>query len=848
MGEIILIIAVVFVLSAIIQLIKAVCMIITGIFMEIKNFVTEHYKIIFVLLGTGGMIAGLFVYVRLSEEPFGFVFKAWRYLTYKNDIVIALTGLVLTFFISFIYGTGKRYFLTKISQKYSPKMTWCMDTFSYEILIISGVIFKGDLLLNNLFAVCFLLYEAYLLVLRIFLLSDTQLHKLTRKMVCIFSDFAVIQYLVALIKIPVKICNYVFLTRIPYYYISDFLIAAIDILLLLCIADIVRHALPVRMYINKAGIFDFGEIAAKCKDKCKKDYVLAVLNAMKSVFIESWMAEDEWMTKRYLAFFKKETGRHRYSEDVEKDYKYSLHSHTFREIYMKMYEHFYGIGLDFTPTSEERNEHAYHKKDPVFRMMRYQIQEHPVLNEKWDSINNYLLYWNQLLKSLKKDDKKYKMVLYKYICSMCNSKSQYEKLKNMVSRKKYGLKKLVIRRRDYRVLMLLEALYFAKLTGQEESFKFEGLEKLSERMKIKPDRLYYIYSYFDNGILRLDAEKLKKTDDEYQAKYHDKMPSFFVKQLLENQQYEKKEEVHIGVCATVSSGKSTFLNTFLGQELMPSKMTACTARMSVVRINRNMDRPVSVIENKTAKNDYIMVLTPETAKELNTDENVKSLLTEMHLSYFDQAHKILYFHDSPGVNNSMNAEHHDTTIRFIKEEKPDWLLILIDAQQDTVNDNVVFLKEVRAYMSRPENVIFIYNKVDCLNEDDGDELDENLEEIRNMIREQGFVNPKIFPTSAMAAQLFEQVLNGRKIEMERLFFKCYDFFRKESNDMTKYFPEEIGMVKSRKYEVMKKDEKISLKGKELEKGDVLEAFYRTGFLAIAEWILQYVTGKEAENL
>ena len=65
--------------------------------------------------------------------------------------------------------------------------------------------------------------------------------------------------------------------------------------------------------------------------------------------------------------------------------------------------------------------------------------------------------------------------------------------------------------------------------------------------------------------------------------------------------------------------------------------------------------------------------------------------------------------------------------------------------------------------------------------------------------------------------------------------------------MTRYFEEEISVVRNREYDSLDKEQMVMIKNKEYSKGEVLEAWYRTGVYAVTEWILQYIAGKEENS-
>ena len=68
-----------------------------------------------------------------------------------------------------------------------------------------------------------------------------------------------------------------------------------------------------------------------------------------------------------------------------------------------------------------------------------------------------------------------------------------------------------------------------------------------------------------------------------------------------NFQKALNSEFEIAVIATMSSGKSTLINAILGQELMPSKNEACTAKVSRIINNPNITNYSAIAYDKNGK-------------------------------------------------------------------------------------------------------------------------------------------------------------------------------------------------------------------------------------------------------
>lgn len=822
---------------------------IVWLFQKLGSFIVRHIKIILGISLVALVVTLLAAYIRLAEEPFAFVPRVWNYIMEGHNLPGMIAGGVTIL--------GVCWMLTALGMFLSSEILKMVNGGILLFFLVLAIVNRIPLFLSVNYLVCLLLFEGYIRGMRRIFGTEDMKHTVPKRLVCLAWNYVSMLYGVMVLQFPIEMWNQKYSTDIQPQKALFILILWVNLLLCISAVVVIRGYLRIRKTVEKLGIFDYSDILEVHREQYGEEYVIAVLEHMGSLVQKSMLCENEWMTKKYLLFWEKKMQQGKTMKEIEYSYFYSLHNHVFRELYVHMYQYFHNVLLNFPKVYKEKD--IYYKRETMFQMYRYQLEEHPVLNENEKFINIYLLnrdyYIRQFYRncSKNKEASEPEFMRLRWLNGLCSTKKQKEHLKKLIKKQNYLDKSLKQGQKDYQFLLLLEIVYFVYLLFENpnESFLFEWLEELAGNMGVPVKKNVFLYRFFTHGISSFDRDKLKEVYEEYKTCFQDELPEYFVKQVIKNAEYVERKETHIAICATVSSGKSTFLNTILGKDLMPNRMTACTARMSVIRTNDHLAKPISVVEHKNKDCLYEYDITSEKMDEINANDQVKRVLTEISVPLFQNADKILYFHDSPGVNNSMNETHHEVTLNFLKTEKPEWILLLIDAQQDTVNDNINLLKEVAEHVEKKSNVVFLYNKVDCLEEEDGDDLDENLGEVKKMIQEQGFFNPQIFPVSAKAAQLFSAVLEDRAcdftIEDERLFGRCYRFFKKKKNDMTRYFEEEISAIRNREYDSLDKEQIVMIKNKEYSKGEVLEAWYRTGVYAVTEWILQYIAGKEENS-
>ena len=124
------------------------------------------------------------------------------------------------------------------------------------------------------------------------------------------------------------------------------------------------------------------------------------------------------------------------------------------------------------------------------------------------------------------------------------------------------------------------------------------------------DVLYYCDYYNENGYngekvnIELEYTPAKESSDrlnQLKELVKDMREGPF--EELKSEEVERNfnkainSEFEIAVIATMSSGKSTLINSMLSQELMPSKNTACTAKITRIKDNDNLDKFRAVCKN-----------------------------------------------------------------------------------------------------------------------------------------------------------------------------------------------------------------------------------------------------------
>ena len=235
----------------------------------------------------------------------------------------------------------------------------------------------------------------------------------------------------------------------------------------------------------------------------------------------------------------------------------------------------------------------------------------------------------------------------------------------------------------------------------------------------------------------------------------------------------------VSVIATMSAGKSTLINAFLGEDLLPSRNEACTATVTYITDYDEMDHFEGRAIDEDGKNltDWIHV-NAEKLSEWNC-EDITCVKLRGNIPMFAAEKNVrLVLVDTPGPNNSRNMNHHRCTIGMIQNKQKPMVLYVINATQFGVHDDQRLLTIVKDEMSKGgkqshDRFIFAVNRIDDF-DPERESVSGVLENVRQYLEENGIHNPNIYPVSARLAKLVRERRKG------------YELTRSEKNDLNKY--------------------------------------------------------------
>ena len=307
---------------------------------------------------------------------------------------------------------------------------------------------------------------------------------------------------------------------------------------------------------------------------------------------------------------------------------------------------------------------------------------------------------------------------------------------------------------------------FSKYRNNDVAFEFHGTKQDADDLRDAINRFnktgighdFYLDKVFTSEIGENPLEELKKLCEEgkkgpfAEIFNSEKMQSAFKRAI--------SPEFEVNVIATMSSGKSTLINSLLGKDIMPSKQEACTA--TIASIEDCDDMPTFMAVRYNADGKLLSAKPEEVSRKLltlwNDDDATSRIEIKGNIPTVDETKDSKYvFIDTPGPNNSRNEEHQKTTYHAIESKPLSMIIYVLNATNFGVNDDANLLLKVSKVMSQggrqaQDRFVFVLNKIDRFKKDE-DSVPGILERAKEYLQKYGIENPLIIPTSAELAKL-----------------------------------------------------------------------------------------------
>lgn len=243
------------------------------------------------------------------------------------------------------------------------------------------------------------------------------------------------------------------------------------------------------------------------------------------------------------------------------------------------------------------------------------------------------------------------------------------------------------------------------------------------------------------------------------------------------------KKIYIPIIGSMKSGKSTFINALLGNDIMPSENEACTIAPAYINLKENY--PNSICKKFNNKEEDILSgkdiskIFLEDVRKYRKDIRDNKIGIEKSIKNYSLSSKMqciknktsyeIYFIDCPGVNelqfNEKFEEYMNTQVdKAIK--LADYIIYVLDVQYFKSEENEVLLKNIiQKNDNLKDNILFVLNKTDLIK--NNDDINNLIDDLHKTLKKIGFDNPVIFPTSSILALISRKIVNNKLSDSEK---------------------------------------------------------------------------------
>lgn len=234
----------------------------------------------------------------------------------------------------------------------------------------------------------------------------------------------------------------------------------------------------------------------------------------------------------------------------------------------------------------------------------------------------------------------------------------------------------------------------------------------------------------------------------------------------------------ISILGSMKSGKSTFVNALIGNDLMPSENEACTLTTTEI-VHKKCD-DIEIIKEYVSGNKE-KIQGDNLSKAFHEDVKLSRKSKDKGKFKYKVNHTIktvselnskidFSIVDTPGYNE-MNGLGVDRKI--IEEifddqlKKTNYIIYVFDYKYYKAQENVDILeriKKVRPDIIKNNNISFVINKIDLISYKDGN-INEVINDVKKMINSLGIKNYNIFNLSAKKALISRLIENNKNLDM-----------------------------------------------------------------------------------
>lgn len=402
-------------------------------------------------------------------------------------------------------------------------------------------------------------------------------------------------------------------------------------------------------------------------------------------------------------------------------------------------------------------------------MVYYPLIRHPLFDEKEELKRKYIALIKKYAEKYEIEEKRisdlqiFQQAMFgedttNLVCQSYTERDEAEVLKTRFSPFKFF---------SYRYIFLFDCLMLFAVSDNRKG------ELICEELKA------HIHSRFHKKIDAM-VSMMYSGDERFAEKTLISID--MVRAWKDARKHSQSREHSVFFTATMSAGKSTLINSIIGEDLSGTKKAACTSNIIRFHTAPNINDIYTIINADGSQN---------VRDASHVQEYIKNSTQQIDIvGYFSSVlHRGKYtLVDTPGVNSSLNPQHKELTRKELSDNNPEILVYVIPVDTYGSEDDYNHLKYVLKKVLY-ERIIFVVNMMDTYDPED-DSVEDILQNIRDHLSEIGFENPMVCPISAKAGLLIKKMVqNTAMTDNERESAENFiKLFSEPEYDFGKYYP------------------------------------------------------------
>lgn len=238
------------------------------------------------------------------------------------------------------------------------------------------------------------------------------------------------------------------------------------------------------------------------------------------------------------------------------------------------------------------------------------------------------------------------------------------------------------------------------------------------------------------------------------------------------------------ILGNVSSGKSTFINSFLKNSILPTSNLVCTSKEIKINI-KNKNKYFRLLEERQEKsrNRKIKIKVERMLDLENFIQNRQVDSLTLTGPSIERKLENIIFYDIPGINNSMNEKHKEISMNSLKSNEFNNVFIILNAENLCTTDDAVLFNELkREGYGIQRKINIVVNKIDKIYLSDEDTVEEIEKNLLKFLNNEKVSNYNIFIYSSIYYELIKKndltKRENRELEVLKEFMRDKDL-----NDM-----------------------------------------------------------------